>query len=103
MAVRLRVSKPKKNKGKAKPLTLNATNTAREDLSYLCPTTAVPGSNLHNVPLKTDAGVPLEPMRSLRHQSHQRLRLRDEVKEGIKGGEGATLRPKEREDKRLLR
>lgn len=59
MAAKLLTSREKKNKDKAKPSTSKVVDNVREGLSYLSLAATVLGLGLHNVPLETDARVPL--------------------------------------------
>lgn len=53
-------------------------------------------SSLHNISLKTDTGLPLEPIGSFRCQTLPRPSLRDKDKEEIEGGKGEILGPQKR-------
>lgn len=96
MATSLQTSRPKKGKGKAKPSSSKVVVSAGEDLSYLPPIIMVLGSSLCNMPLETNARVPLKPIRSMKLRAPLRARLSNEIKEEAKGGDEATLRPKRR-------
>lgn len=82
----------KKGKGKATSSASKNCTVAGHDLFGLPSTTIVLGSTLRGVPLETDTGVPLEPIKSLRCQSRKSLRLVEEVEEG-KSDEAAPSRP----------
>lgn len=69
MVAKLWASEAKRNKGKAKPLTSKVADSVGEDLSYLPLAITVLGLTFSNMPLETDAKVPLEPIRSLRHRA----------------------------------
>lgn len=93
MVANLRAFRPKKGEGNAKPSTLKATNSAGEDLSYLPPVITVLWSSLCNVPLETNAKVPIKLARSLRCQASRWLRLMDEAEEKAEGDKKVALKP----------
>lgn len=71
-------------------MTSKFATSAGDDISCVFPTTTIIGVTLHNMPLKSDTRVPLEPM-ALRRWAFTKVRLRDKDEEEAKSGKGVTL------------